>query len=57
MLCNVSKKKESENIKERREIYAARDFFYKFDFALFKYPIKFMKLLIISSKRLIKFLN
>jgi hypothetical protein len=35
MLCNVSKR-ESENIKERRKIYGARDF------AFFKYPIKFM---------------
>jgi hypothetical protein len=48
-------KRESENIKERRKIYVARDFFDKYDFALFKYSIKFMKLLIISLKRLIKF--
>ncbi len=56
MLCNVSKR-ESENIKERRKIYAAREFSDKYDFALFKYPIKFMKFLIISSKRLNKFSN
>ncbi len=42
-------------IKERRKIYAARDFSGKYDFALFKYLIKFMKLFIISLKRLIKF--
>jgi hypothetical protein len=48
-------KKESENIKERRKIYAARDFSDKSDHALFKYQIKFMKFLIISEKRLIKF--
>jgi hypothetical protein len=40
-------KRESENIKERRKIYAARDFSDKYDFALFEFPIKFMKLLII----------
>ncbi len=34
-------KRESENIKERRKIYAARDFSDKYDFALFKYRIKF----------------
>ncbi len=49
------RKKESENIKERRKIYAARDFFDKFEHALFKYPIKFVKFLIISLKRLNKF--
>ncbi len=48
-------KRESENIKQRRKIYAARDFSDKYDFALFKYPIKFMKFLIISLERLIKF--
>jgi hypothetical protein len=48
-------KRESENIKERRKIYAAREFFDKYDFALFKYPIKFLKFLIISLKRLNKF--
>ncbi len=37
------KKKESENIKERRKIYAARDFPDKYKFALFKYPIIFVK--------------
>jgi hypothetical protein len=50
------KERESENIKEKRKIYAARDFSDKYDFALFKYPIKFMKLFIISLKILIKFL-
>ncbi len=49
-------KRESENIKERRKIYAARDFSDKYDFALFKYQKKFVKFLIISLKRLIKFL-
>jgi hypothetical protein len=49
-------KRESEYIKERRKIYAARDFSDKYGFAFFKYPIKFMKFLIISSKRLNKFL-
>jgi hypothetical protein len=49
-------KRESENIKERRKIYAARDFSDKYDFALFKYPIKFVKLLITSSNRLFKLL-
>ncbi len=48
-------KRESENIKERRKMYAARNFSDKYDFALFKYPIKFMKLFIISLIRLIKF--
>jgi hypothetical protein len=48
-------KRESENIKERIKIYAARDFSDKYDHALFKYPIKFVKFLIISSKILIKF--
>jgi hypothetical protein len=49
------KERESENMKERRKIYAARDFSDKYDFALFKYPIKFVKFLIISLKRLNKF--
>jgi hypothetical protein len=49
-------KRESENIKERRKIYAARDFSDKNDHALFKYQTKFVKSLIISLKRLIKFL-
>jgi hypothetical protein len=35
MLCNVEKRV-SENIKERRKIYAARDFSNKYDLALFK---------------------
>jgi hypothetical protein len=48
-------KKESENIKERRKIYAARDVSDKFDHALFKYQIKLMKFLFISLKRLNKF--
>ncbi len=48
-------KRESENMKERRKIYAARDFSDKYYFALFKYPIKFVKFLIISLKRLNKF--
>ncbi len=48
-------KRVSENIKERRKIYAARDFSDKYDHALFEYQIKFMKFLIISLKRLIKF--
>jgi hypothetical protein len=58
MLCNISKRereRESENIKERRKIYAASDFSDKYDFALFKYQIKFMKLLIISLKYFSKF--
>jgi hypothetical protein len=33
------KERESENIKEKRKIYAARDFSDKYDFALFKYPV------------------
>jgi hypothetical protein len=34
MLCNVLKReRESENIKERRKIYAAGDFSDKYDFA------------------------
>jgi hypothetical protein len=49
-------KRESENIKEGRKIYATRDFFDKYDFALLKYPIKFMKLFFISLKRLFKLL-
>jgi hypothetical protein len=51
----LRKERESENIKERRKIYAARDFSDKYDHALFKYPIKFMKYLTISLKKLIKF--
>jgi hypothetical protein len=43
-------KRESENIKEKRKIYAARDFSNKYDFAFFKYPIKIMKLFITSLK-------
>ncbi len=39
------KERESENIKERRKIYAARDFSDKYDHALFKYQIKFVKFL------------
>jgi hypothetical protein len=39
----LRKERESKNIKERRKIYAARDFSDKYDFALFKYPIKLMK--------------
>ncbi len=35
-------KRKSKNIKERRKIYAARDFSDKYDLTLFKYPIKFM---------------
>jgi hypothetical protein len=45
-------KKESEYIKERRKVYAARDFSDKNDHALFKYQIKFVKFLIISLRRL-----
>ncbi len=41
------RKKRERNIKERRRIYAARDFSDKYDFALFKYPIKFIKLFVI----------
>ncbi len=48
-------KRESENIKERRKIYAARDFSGKHELALFKYQIKFVKFLIISLKRSNKF--
>jgi hypothetical protein len=48
-------KKESESIKERRKIYAARDFSDKYDHALFKYEIKLVKFFIISLKRLNKF--
>jgi hypothetical protein len=48
-------KRESENMEERRKIYAARDFSDKYNFALFKCPIKFVKFLIISLKRLNKF--
>jgi hypothetical protein len=47
-------KRENENMKERRKIYAARDFSDKYEFALFKYPIKFMKLFIRSLKILNK---
>jgi hypothetical protein len=47
-------KRESESIREReKKIYAARDFSDKYDFALFKYRIKFMKLFIKSLKKLI----
>jgi hypothetical protein len=42
-------------MKERRKTYAARVFFVKYDFALFKYPRKFMKFLIISFKKLNEF--
>ncbi len=47
-------KRESENIEERSKIYAARDFSDKYDHALFKYQIKFVKFLSISLKRLYK---
>jgi hypothetical protein len=42
-------------IKERRKIYDVRDFTEKYDYALCKYQIKFVKFLIISLKRLNKF--
>jgi hypothetical protein len=42
------KERESESIKERRKIYAARDFSDKYDFALFKNSIKFMKLTFVN---------
>ncbi len=48
-------KKKSENIKDRRKIYAARDFSDKYDHALFKYQIKFVKFLVIFLKRLNQF--
>jgi hypothetical protein len=48
-------KRESENIKKGRKIYAARNFSDKCDNAVLKYPIKFMKLLIKSFKRWNKF--
>jgi hypothetical protein len=48
-------KRGSENIKDRRKIYVARDFSDKYDHALFKYQIKFVKFLIISLKILNKF--
>jgi hypothetical protein len=48
------KERESENIKERRKFYAARDFSDKYEFALLKYPIKFMKFFIRSLKILNK---
>ncbi len=44
------RKRESENIKERKKIYAARDFSDKYH-AVFKYKIKFVKFLIISLKK------
>ncbi len=54
MLCNVSKRERAKTY-ERRKNYAARDFSDKYDFAIFRYPIKFMKFLIISLKRLFTF--
>ncbi len=48
-------KRESENIKERRNIYDAREFFDKYDFAHFKYQKILMKLFIMSLKILNKF--
>jgi hypothetical protein len=44
-----------DTAKFRRKIYAARDFSDKYDFAIFKFLIKFMKLFIRTLKRLIKF--
>jgi hypothetical protein len=49
-------KRECENIKEESQIYAVKDFFDKYDFALLKYPIKFMNLFITTLERLIQFL-
>jgi hypothetical protein len=47
-LCYAMFRKERERKhKERRKIYAAREFSDKYDFAFFKYPIKFMKFPII----------
>ncbi len=55
MLCNVAKKERAKTFYREEKIYAARDFSDKYDHALFKYPIKFVKFLIISSKKLNKF--
>jgi hypothetical protein len=41
----LRKERERENIKERRKNYTARDFSEKYEFALFKYPIKNVKFL------------
>jgi hypothetical protein len=49
------KERERKHEKKTRKMYAARDFSDKYDFALFKYPIKFVKFLIISLIRLNKF--
>ncbi len=48
-------KKESENIKERRKIYAARDFFDKFDHSLFqRRPTQMRPRAAFSKNRLMK---
>ncbi len=48
--------KERERKHKRENKNAAKDFSDKYDLALFKYPIKFGKFLIISLKILNKFL-
>ncbi len=51
MLCNVRK----VNERQHKKICVARDFLVQCDVALFKYPIKFVKLFIVSLKKLNKF--
>jgi hypothetical protein len=41
-------KRVSKSIEERRQIYATLDFSDKYGFALFKYPFKIVKLLILE---------
>jgi hypothetical protein len=56
-LCYAMLRKGRAKTKETRKIYAARAFPDKNDFALFKYPIKLMKLLIIFKKNTKQNLN
>jgi hypothetical protein len=63
MLCNVEEKRVSENIKERRKIYDARDFFgcinfsFSFGFALRKYNRIFFPIQIQAQVKKFQFSN
>ncbi len=53
-MLRKGRERESKNIKERRKIHAAGEFSdkYEYVFAIFKNPIKFIKLFIKFLKRL-----
>jgi hypothetical protein len=51
MQCFEKRERESNNIKERRKIYAMREFSDKFDHALHKFLTKFVKMFIRALKK------